>query len=407
MSKLNFKTIFKGDVILAVLIVALMLISVLVISSSAGSPLNFQNGRIMNNSLKHIILLAVGFVIMWGTQAIHYRYYYVFAKPIFWIALFLLLVTRGFSGGDSVGEGEPSAKRWLDIGVSIQVSDLAKIGLILVVAQVINSYQEEKHCNDKALKKIALYALPIVVLVFIDNTSTALLIGFTCFCMLFAGRVRFSLLLKVAGGALAVLILFILLSTSGIGEVLNKKTRSGTIVSRIETFFQPVNDLSGKHYQPGLAKIAVANGNIRGLGIGKSKLRNILPNATSDYVFAIIVEEYGLLGGTFILLLYSAILLRIIRIVGRCTRVFPAMVVTGLGTIIVFQAFINIAVGVGLFPVTGQQLPLISTGGTSIFVTCAALGMILSISRTFTKAGEVEEEEQPQAETRRVETVVD
>ena len=210
--------------------------------------------------------------------------------------------------------------------------------------------------------------------------------------MLFVGRLRLKLIL-ISFASLIALVGVILVLAFTVPQF-EKIGRVATIKGRVTNFFSGAKkEREGSSYQSDQAKIAVAKGGLMGVGPGNSEQRNFLPHPYSDFIFAIIIEEYGLLGGGLTLLLYLIILYRIGVIVKRCTRTFPALLVTGLGLSIVFQAFVNMGVCVGLFPVTGQPLPLVSMGGTSLLFTSAAFGMILSVSHTFQEDGEVVEEE--------------
>lgn len=259
------------------------------------------------------------------------------------------------------------------------------------MCQVIAFYQNERCCDDEALKKILFVAGPVIFLIFLDNFSTSLLMGLVCLAMLFVGRLRLKLIAMSVGALVATIVVLLVLAFTvpKVAEI----GRIATVKSRIVNFFNPESVNSDDSYQSDQAKIAVAKGGLVGLGPGNSVQRNFLPHPYSDFIFAIIIEEYGLLGAGVVMLLYLIILYRIGVIVRRCTRTFPAILVTGLGLSIVFQALVNMGVCVGLMPVTGQPLPLMSMGGTSLIFTSAAFGMILSVSHTFSEEGEREERE--------------
>jgi len=286
------------------------------------------------------------------------------------------------------------ADRWipLPLGLSFQPSELAKLGIIMYTARIIAFYQTDKGCSDEALKNVLLFTGPLIFLIFLDNFSTSFLLGLICMTMLFVGRLRLKLIL-ISFASLIALVGVILVLAFTVPQF-EKIGRVATIKGRVTNFFSGAKkEREGSSYQSDQAKIAVAKGGLMGVGPGNSEQRNFLPHPYSDFIFAIIIEEYGLLGGGLTLLLYLIILYRIGVIVKRCTRTFPALLVTGLGLSIVFQAFVNMGVCVGLFPVTGQPLPLVSMGGTSLLFTSAAFGMILSVSHTFQEDGEVVEEE--------------
>ena len=383
------KLSFKGDRILWYVIIGLMLASVMVVYSSTGSlAYRVRSGNTSYFLIKQVILMSGCLVVILTLQSIHYKYFLSFAKIVLGMS-FIFLLWAKFAGTTLNDAG-----RWVTIpgiGFTFQPSEMAKLGVIMYCARVIAFYQNERCCDDEALKKILFVAGPVIFLIFLDNFSTSLLMGLVCLAMLFVGRLRLKLIAMSVGALVATIVVLLVLAFTvpKVAEI----GRIATVKSRIVNFFNPESVNSDDSYQSDQAKIAVAKGGLVGLGPGNSVQRNFLPHPYSDFIFAIIIEEYGLLGAGVVMLLYLIILYRIGVIVRRCTRTFPAILVTGLGLSIVFQALVNMGVCVGLMPVTGQPLPLMSMGGTSLIFTSAAFGMILSVSHTFSEEGEREERE--------------
>ncbi len=386
---LRKKLSFKGDRILWYVIIGLMLASVMVVYSSTGSlAYRVRSGNTSYFLIKQVILMSGCLVVILTLQSIHYKYFLSFAKIVLGMS-FIFLLWAKFAGTTLNDAG-----RWVTIpgiGFTFQPSEMAKLGVIMYCARVIAFYQNERCCDDEALKKILFVAGPVIFLIFLDNFSTSLLMGLVCLAMLFVGRLRLKLIAMSVGALVATILVLLVLAFTvpKVAEI----GRIATVKSRIVNFFNPESVNSDDSYQSDQAKIAVAKGGVVGLGPGNSVQRNFLPHPYSDFIFAIIIEEYGLLGAGVVMLLYLIILYRIGVIVRRCTRTFPAILVTGLGLSIVFQALVNMGVCVGLMPVTGQPLPLMSMGGTSLIFTSAAFGMILSVSHTFSEEGEREERE--------------
>lgn len=389
MFKGKLKLDFKGDKVLWYIIIILMLASIMVVYSSTGQLAYREKGG--NTSfylIKQLILMLGCIGVIIGLQSVHYKYFLTFSKVVLGMS-FIFLLWAKFAGTNL-----NDADRWipLPLGLSFQPSELAKLGIIMYTARIIAFYQTDKGCSDEALKNVLLFTGPLIFLIFLDNFSTSFLLGLICMTMLFVGRLRLKLIL-ISFASLIALVGVILVLAFTVPQF-EKIGRVATIKGRVTNFFSGAKKERGdSSYQSDQAKIAVAKGGLMGVGPGNSEQRNFLPHPYSDFIFAIIIEEYGLLGGGLTLLLYLIILYRIGVIVKRCTRTFPALLVTGLGLSIVFQAFVNMGVCVGLFPVTGQPLPLVSMGGTSLLFTSAAFGMILSVSHTFQGDGEVIEEE--------------
>ena len=390
MWKLKNQVIFKGDRTLWYVVIGLMLASLIVVYSSTGSlAFRVREGNTSYYLIKQLILMFGCMLVILTLQSIHYKYFLSFATIILGMSCVFLLWAK--LAGTTLND----AGRWVTIpgiGFTFQPSEMAKLGVIMYTARAIAFEQTEECCRDNVLWRMTL-VLPVLFLIFMENFSTSVLLGGVCLVMLFVGRLGWKTYFKLIGiivGALALMLILVFIIPE---KHLKSAGRLLTVKSRIENFFNPEKADSDDSYQSDQAKIAVAKGGLLGLGPGNSVQRNFLPHPYSDFIFAIIVEEYGLVGAGIVMLLYLIILYRVGVIVRRCSRMFPAILVTGLGLCIVFQALINMGVCVGLFPVTGQPLPLVSMGGTSLLFTSASFGMILSVSYTFSKEGERDEKE--------------
>jgi cell division protein FtsW len=271
------------------------------------------------------------------------------------------------------------ASRWLTIpgiGITFQPSEMAKLALIVYVAKILAQFQKEEEPAREAFKPIMIYVLIVAGLIFRENFSTALLVVAVSVAMMFVGRVPFKYL---AGTGLVVLGLVVLLLF--LAPKVTFLPRAQTWASRVEQFLDPEKADKSSTYQSDQSKIAIASGGLIGKGPGNSVQRNFIPHPYSDFIFAIIAEEYGLLGPFLVLMAYVFLLGRIGVIVRASNRTFPAFLALGLGLMLTSQAFVNMGVAVGIFPVTGQPLPLVSLGTTSVLFTCMAFGMILGVSR--------------------------
>ena len=378
----------KGDRILGAVVIALMLISLLVVYSSTGSlAFRVGGGDTSFYLIKQLFLLVGCYGVILLTQSCHYKYLLSFAS-------LLLLASFGFLILAKVmGATLNDTDRWIKIfGISFQPSEFAKLAVVIFCARAIAFEQTEKGCDDHVLLRM-LWVLPVLGMIFMENFSTSALLGGVCLFMLFVGRLNMRTFGKIIGSGVVLIGLLVAILFIVPDKQLAKVGRLLTVKSRLEAFFVPSKANKDDSYQSDQAKIAVARGGLFKIAPGTSVQRNFLPHPYSDFIFAIIVEEYGLGGAGVVMLLYLIILYRVGVIVRRCTRMFPAMLVTGLGLCIVLQALINMGVCVGLFPVTGQPLPLVSMGGTSLLFTSAAFGMILSVSHTFSEEGEVEAKE--------------
>jgi cell division protein FtsW len=366
----NLKTELKGDRVIWVLISLMTLVSLLGVYSSTGSLSHKeQGGNTEYYLVKRGFIVLFGFFIMYVLHRLHYLRFHRIAPFLFIVAIPLLIFTLLF------GVDINSARRWIEIpilGFTFQSSDFARLALILYLARTISS----KQSNIKDFKSAFLpLILPVIIICFLiapADLSTALLLFSTCIAMMFVGRVAVKYILMLVLLAIIAFSILILL-----GHFFPDMVRLATWIERIREF---TTDSDGG-FQVQQSKIAIANGGFFGMGPGQSIQRNFLPSSYADFIYAILVEEYGLLGGLFVISLYLGFFFRITRLVTKSTKAFGAMVVTGLGFSFVFQAFINIAVATHLVPVTGVTLPMISLGGTSIIMNCISLGIILSVSK--------------------------
>ncbi len=366
----------KGDKWIWIIVLILSGWSLLAVYSSVGT-LAYKEGKGTELYLfKHFAIIAVGLVLMYLSHKLDYRYYAGISKMLMIITIPLLLATLIF--GDSINQ----ANRWLTIPVinqSFQTSDLAKLALITFLARMLSRKQEDIKDVKKSFVPIMGAVCAVFVLIAVANMSTAVMLFGVSVLLLLIGRISFKQISIVCIGCGILLMLVAFLGP-----------RRATYMSRIEGFFhtEEVTDGRGatpfqedKNFQANNSKIAIATGGFFGKGWGNSVQRNVLPHPYSDFIFAIIIEEYGTVGGFVLLSLYLALMYRIIRIVTLSPRAFGAFLAAGLGFSLTIQALANMAVAVGLGPVTGVPLPLVSMGGTSILFTSVALGIILSVSR--------------------------
>jgi cell division protein FtsW len=381
----------KGDKVIWALVMLLVLISLLVVYSATGS-LAYKNykGNTEVYLFKQVTFIALGMGLIYFAHRVNYTIYSRIATILFVCCIPLLLYTLLF--GVRMNEGS----RWIRlpiINMTMQTSDLAKLSLFMFLARQLSKKQ-------KIIKDFKKGFIPLITPVAITcmliapaNLSTALLLGATCMVLLFIGRVSGKHLLLTLGIAM-IPVLFLIAAAvishkSGNAETAVRIKSSGlfsrvdTWISRVESFIYGGNGnaVDDDAYQVNQAKIAIAKGGVLGLGPGHSQQRNFLPQAYNDFIYPIIIEEYGFLGGAFIIFIYLVFLYRSIRIFKRCPYAFGAFLALGLSFTLVIQAVTNMAVSVNLFPVTGVTLPLISMGGSSFLFTCLSIGIILSVAR--------------------------
>lgn len=360
----------KGDRAIWAVVVLLAMVSLLAVYSSTGTlAYKIQGGNTEAYLIKQFILLFGGLILTYLFHMMHYMRYSKWAPYLIIFSIPLLMYTIAF------GAELNDARRWIKvpyINLTFQTSEFAKIALIAFVARAISSKQDNIKDFQSAFLPIIVPILIICGLIAPADLSTALLLFFTCMVMMFIGRVSLQFIALLFFLGIVVFAMLLILQ-----EFFPDIIRSETWVQRIKVFMEnPEGD-----YQVQQAKIAIANGGWIGLGPGNSLQRNYLPAPYSDFIYAIICEEYGVIGGTVIILLYLFLYFRTTRLITKSPKAFGAMLVLGLSTVMVFQAFTNIAVNLHLVPVTGLTLPLVSMGGTSILFTAAGFGMILSVSK--------------------------
>ncbi|SFW70885.1 cell division protein FtsW [Sinomicrobium oceani] len=384
----------KGDKTIWAIVALLAILSFLpVYSASSNLVYVVGNGTTVGHLLKHGLLLLLGFGIIFGMHRIPYRYFKglsIIAMPV----VFLLLVYT-LAQGTTIGGA--NASRWVQIpfvGVSFQTSTLATVVLLIYVARYLSRIKDQEVTFNETLLPLWIPVFLVMALILPANFSTTAILFFMVLVLCFLGGYPTKYILSIIGAGIFCLLIFVLINKAFPDLLPN---RIDTWVSRVENFAN--GEDTEADYQIEKAKIAIATGGVLGVGAGKSVMKNFLPQSSSDFIYAIIVEEYGLAGGLLLLFLYMLLLFRIVIVAYKADSVFGKLVVVGVGLPIVFQALINMAVAVELFPVTGQNLPLISTGGTSIWMSCMALGIILSVSAQRQEAVEqsgvpVDEEEQ-------------
>jgi cell division protein FtsW len=366
--KLWLRDNLKGDPILWGIIIVFSLVSIAVVYSATGA-LAYQKmaGNTEYYLFKHTSLIFVGLVFMWFAHKINYKYYSKLSLLALCFSVPLLLFAWKF--GSNVND----ASRWITIPVinqTFQPSDLAKLALISHLASMLSKRQMNIDSIKETLVPLLAWCGVICGLIALSNLSTALLMFATCLLLMFIGRVPLKYILML-----------VLVGVVGIGLAATFGQRGSTAVSRVTKFL----DKKEIPFQQEQSYIAIATGGITGKGPGNSDQRNILPMAFSDFIYAIIIEEYGLIGGAIILFLYLAFLYRGMIVVARSSGAFGGLLSAGLSFSLVIQAMVNMGVAVGLGPITGLPLPLLSMGGTSLIFTGISMGIILSVSRNETE----------------------
>ena len=365
----------KGDKTLWAVLILLAGFSFLPVYSAASNLAYVSgSGNTFNYLFKHFIHLSLGFTFMYLMQKIPYHYFRGISILMIPVVIVLLLYTI-FQ--PSVTDSLTNTNRWIKIpfvGFTFQPSTLAGVILMIYVSRYLAKIKDIDVRFSQTILPLWIPTLLILLLILPANFSTTAIIFSMVVLLCFVGGYPIKHLLGIVLSGILVLSIFILTIKAYPGIFPN---RVDTWKSRIENFVNKEN--TTENYQIEKAKIAIATGGVRGLGPGKSVQKNFLPQSSSDFIFAIIIEEYGLIGGLFLLTVYALFLLRIIIISNKAESIFGSLLVIALGVPIVFQALVNIGVSVELFPITGQPLPLISSGGTSIWMTCIAIGIIQSV----------------------------
>jgi len=365
----------KGDPVIWLVVAILSLFGILAVYSSTGALAYAKHSSTEFYLLKHTSILIVSLFLMWMAHWIDFRFYSRPAQLIIYPAMVLLAYTLFF------GSNINSASRWVQIpviGMSFQTSDLAKLALILYVARFLSRQQDSIKSFRSSFLPVLVHILLVCGLIAPADLSTASVLFATCLLVLFIGRIPSKYLLALTGtGAVGLTIMIFVILNLNI-----KGGRVGTWKERIQDYIEFAQGKEVEEsYQNQQAKIAIAQGGIFGKGPGKSTQRAYLPSPYADFIYAIVIEEYGLVGGFVLIVLYLILLWRTVKIVIKTPKAFGAFLAIGLSFSLVIQAFINMGVAVHIFPVTGLPMPLVSMGGTSLFFTSIAFGIILSVSR--------------------------
>ncbi len=382
----------RGDKVIWALVVLLALVSLLAVYSATGS-LAYKNykGNTEVYLFKQVAFIIVGILVVYFAHLVNYTIYSKVATIMFLLVIPLLIYTLFF--GVRMNEGS----RWIKlplINMTMQTSDLAKLALFMYLARLLSKKQDVIKEFKKGYLPVIIPVGIVCMLIAPANLSTALLLGASCLMLLFIGRASTKHLLITIGIAVIPILFLIIAAVASHksgddNKVEATQNSSSGLFGRVETWIGRVENFiyGGKEadndemYQVNQAKIAIAQGGLLGVGPGNSTTRDYLPQAYNDFIFAIIIEEYGFIGGAFIVFIYLVFLYRCIRIYKRCPYAFGAFLALGLSFTLAIQAIANMAVTVNLFPVTGVTLPLVSMGGSSFIFTCLAIGIILSVAR--------------------------
>ena len=396
--------IFKGDKVIWMVFFFLCMISIVEVFS-ASSNLTYKSQNYMGPIVFHTVTIILGAVVAVVTLNIPCRYFKLMTPFLLFLTIILLLWVL------ATGEKTGDASRWINIfGLTFQPSEIAKGTVVLATAQILSAMQRENGADKKAFKYSLCIVAPIAVLIMLENLSTAVLLCSVVFLMMFIGRVPLIQLGKLAGVVvgLALVGLLLILAVGNDNNVTvdkaktevsapKEKSKIEKLLHRADTWKSRIKKFSNKEVitpdkydldkdaQVAHANIAIVSSNIIGKGPGQSVERDFLSQAFSDFIFAIVIEELGIVGASFVVLLYIVLLYRTARIASKCENNFPAFLAMGLALLLVIQAAFNMLVAVGIAPVTGQPLPLISKGGTSTIINCAYIGVILSVSRSAKK----------------------
>ena len=377
----------EGDKVLWVLISLLALFSFFpIFSASSNLSYVIGTGTPWQYLLKHTFILITGFLLVLSIHKI--PFYYFKGISILLLPIVILMLIYTISQGNMV-DGV-NASRWIKIpliGISFQTSSLASLVLMIYIAYYLDKTKEEKINFRKSLLPLWTPIFLVFILVFPTNLSTALIFLFTVYLILIYGCYPIKYLLNLFLISSFLFTIFILLA---IQYPEKAPDRLGTWINRVENYYNPSLSKDG-NYQIERAKIAIASGGITGLGVGKSVMKNFLPQSSSDFIYAIIVEEYGLIGGIMVIIIYLLILFRITVILHHTSSVYGKLLIIGAGLPVIIQAFINIGVALNIFPVTGQTLPLLSSGGSAAWVTCIAFVIILSVSEERFNQGKIKQ----------------
>jgi cell division protein FtsW len=379
----------RGDKVIWAIVIILGLVSLLAVYSSTGLlAYKMNRGNTEVYLFKQVVFIALGITVIYFMHRINYTFYSRLAVILFLLSIPLLLYTLFY--GVTLNEGS----RWIRVPVinlTFQTSDLAKLALFMYVSRQLSKRQSLVKELKKGFLPIIIPVVVICMLIAPANLSTALLLGASCLMLMFIGRVRGKYLLATVGVALVPVLILITLATAYYNKEEQKcdelpsilqTSRIPTWIKRVQNFMYASKDMDkDDNYQINQAKIAIAKGGWLGTGPGNSESRNFLPHPYSDFIYAIIIEEYGLIGGACLIFIYLLFLFRSIKLFRKCPYAFGAFLALGLSFTLVIQALANMAVNVNLVPVTGVTLPLVSMGGSSFLFTCVSIGIILSVAR--------------------------
>ena len=394
-NKLKNKNLIHGD--LGVWAVFLILCAISLIEVySASSRMTFGSDAYWHPIMQHASFVLMGIFIAWLVHFIPCNYFKLFCTIGMFVSFLLLIAVH------VIGQKTNDAGRWISLGfIRFQPSEIAKLSLVGFSCFILASLRDEKGASMTGLKIVALATFITILLIFTENASTALIIAAVIFGICFYAQVRKRILIGVLClGAIGMGSVFVIAHSIPEKTLAEWKASEG-FLHRVPTWVHRITDKQERPENPrkyrtqdnpqkAYAKVAIATSNIVGKGPGNSRQRDFIPQAFSDFIYAIIIEELGLLGAVAVLALYLILMFRSMRIAQKCKALFPSYLVMGLALMIVVQAMMNMAVAVGAFPVTGQPLPLISRGGTSLFITSTYIGMILSVSHTARRKPEYE-----------------
>lgn len=393
------KNFFKGDKAIWIIYLFLCLISIVEVFS-ASSTLTYKSGDHWGPITNHLTLLMIGTIAVWIVHNIPCRWFktFIVLLPISWAMLIAVFILGSLTNG---------ARRWIDLGfIQFQPSEVAKMGAIITVAFILSRMQEEDGANKKAFKYICIITVITCGMIVTENLSTAVLLAGSIFLLMFVGRVPFKQLGMLAGIGIACILIGVVTIKYVPGEAWDKigLHRMVTWQNRLNNHFDESEIPAAKFdidndAQIAHANIAIASSNIVGKGPGNSVQRDFLSQAFSDFIYAIIIEELGLVGGAFVAALYILLLMRIGKIARNCDKSYYVFLITGIGILLVMQATFNMLVAVGIMPVTGQPLPLISKGGTATLINSVYIGIILSISRYVNDLKQRQKEEEMARQT--------
>ena len=396
LNKLQNKTLIHGDPGIWAVFIILCAISLIEVYS-ASSRMTFGSDAYWGPIMQHGSFMLMGIFIAWLVHFIPCNYFKLFCTIGMFLSIFLLIAVL------LIGQKTNDAGRWISLGfIRFQPSEIAKLSLVGFSCFILSSLRDEKGASMMGFKIVALAAAIITFLIFSENASTALIIVTVVFGICFYAQVRKKILIgALLIGALGLGSVFVVAHSIPEATLTQMSESKIKILHRVPTWVHRITDKEErpadpskfnpqKNPQKAYAKVAIATSNIIGRGPGNSRQRDFIPQAFSDFIYAIVIEELGLIGAVVVLALYLILMYRSLRIAQKCKALFPSYLVMGLALMIVVQAMMNMAVAVGAFPVTGQPLPLVSRGGTSLFITCTYIGMILSVSHTAKRKPEYE-----------------